>query len=330
VLRPLDLPPLTAADVKPLVCSLLTDAQVRRFEEAGELDCAFVHGTTARVRCNLFSQRGAAAAVYRIIPDRIRTCAELGLPAAVEAFARRPHGLVLVTGPTGSGKSTTLAALVDLVNTERCGHILTIEDPIEFVHAHKRCIVNQREVHADTRGFGAALRAALREDPDVVLIGELRDLETVESALRIAETGHLTFATLHTNSAVQTVTRIVDVFPAHQQPQVRTQLSMVLEGVLCQTLVPRIGGGRAAVLEILVPTAGVRNLIREDKLHQVYSAMQVGREKAGMQTANQALARLHASGQITVETALAATARRDELQELLGHHSGPAGPLPAG
>jgi twitching motility protein PilT len=329
-LRPLDLPPLTAAEVRPLACSLLTEAQVRRFEEAGDLDCAFAHGASARVRCNLFSQRGAAAAVYRIIPDRIRTCAELGLPPAVEAFARRPHGLVLVTGPTGSGKSTTLAALVDLVNTERCGHILTIEDPIEFVHAHKQCIVNQRELHADTRGFGDALRAALREDPDVVLIGELRDLETIESALRIAETSHLTFATLHTNSAIQTVTRIVDVFPAHQQAQVRTQLSLVIEGVVCQALVPRIGGGRAAALEILVPTAAVRNLIREDKLHQVYSAMQVGQEKAGMQTANQALARLYASGQITLETALAASARRDELQELLGRRSGAAGRMSGG
>jgi twitching motility protein PilT len=330
LLRPLDLPPLTKAEVKPLACSLLTPVQIRRFEEAGELDCAFALGATARVRCNLFSQRGAAAAVYRIIPDRIRTCAELGLPPPVEAFARRPHGLVLVTGPTGSGKSTTLAALVDLVNTERCGHILTIEDPIEFVHAHKRCIVNQRELHADTRGFADALRAALREDPDVVLIGELRDLETIESALRIAETGHLTFATLHTNSAVQTVTRIIDVFPAHQQAQVRTQLSLVLEGVVCQALVPRIGGGRVAVLEVLVPTSAVRNLIREDKLHQVYSAMQVGQEKAGMQTANQALAKLHAGGQITLDTAMAASSRRDELQELLGRRGGAAARMPAG
>jgi twitching motility protein PilT len=322
LLRPLDLPPLTATDVKPLACSLLTAAQVSRFEATHELDCAFALGNHARVRCNLFLQRGVAAAVYRIVPDRIRSCAELGLPASVEGFARRPNGLVLVTGPTGSGKSTTLAALVDLVNTERCGHILTIEDPIEFVHPHKACIVNQREVHSDTRGFADALRAALREDPDVVLIGELRDLESLEAALRIAETGHLTFATLHTNSAVQTITRVIDVFPAHQQAQVRTQLSLVLEGVVCQALLPRIGGGRAAALEILVPTAAVRNLIREDKLHQLYSAMQVGQEKAGMQTANQALAKLHSAGQITWETAMSASSRRDELQDLAARRGG--------
>jgi twitching motility protein PilT len=244
------------------------------------------------------------------------------VPAAVEAFARRPHGLVLVTGPTGSGKSTTIASLIDLINTERHGHILTIEDPIEFIHPHKNCLVNQREIHSDTRSFASALRGALREDPDVVLIGEMRDLETIEAALRIAETGHLTFGTLHTSSAAQTITRVIDVFPAHQQAQVRTQLSLVLEGVVCQALLPRIGGGRVAALEILVPTPAVRNLVREDKVHQIYSAMQTGQEKAGMQTANNSLASLYAGRQISLQTALDASSRRDELQEVLGRRTG--------
>ena len=224
-----------------------------------------------------------------------------------------------MTGATGSGKSTTLAALVDRVNRERRAHILTIEDPIEYVHPHRRCLVNQREVQADTVGFAAALRAALREDPDVVLIGEMRDLETVEAALRIAETGHLTLATLHTSSAVQTVTRIIDVFPPHQQAQVRTQLSLVLAGVVCQTLVPVVEGpGRVCAAEVLTPTLAIRNLIREDKLHQVYSAMQAGQERLGMQTMNQALARLHARGRITPEQALARSPHGDELRALLG------------
>jgi twitching motility protein PilT len=324
LLRPLDLPVLTAAEMKPLACSMLTAVQGARFDEIGELDCAFGLGALGRFRCNLFTQRGSVAAVYRVIPERIRTCADLGVPAVVEAFARRPHGLVLVTGPTGSGKSTTIAALIDLINTERHGHILTIEDPIEFIHPHKHCIVNQREVHSDTGSFANALRGALREDPDVVLIGEMRDLETIEAALRIAETGHLTFGTLHTSSAAQTITRVIDVFPAHQQAQVRTQLSLVLEGVVCQALLPRIGGGRVAALEILVPTPAVRNLIREDKVHQIYSAMQTGQEKAGMQTANGSLAKLHASRQISQETAMNASSRRDELQDMLGRRLGTA------
>jgi twitching motility protein PilT len=322
LLRPLDLPSLTAPEMVPLACSMLTPAQRLRFEETGELDCAFGLGAVARFRCNLFTQRGAAAGVYRVISERIPTCAELRVPPAVEAFARRPHGLVLVTGPTGSGKSTTIAALLDLINRERDGHILTIEDPIEYIHPHKRCLVNQREIHSDTRGFAGALRAALREDPDVVLIGEMRDLETIEAALRIAETGHLTFGTLHTSSAAQTITRVIDVFPAHQQAQVRTQLSLILEGVVCQALLPRIGGGRVAALEILAPTSAVRNLVREDKVHQIYSAMQTGQDKAGMQTANQALARLYADRQITLEAALNASSRRDELQDMLARRTG--------
>jgi twitching motility protein PilT len=323
-LRPLDLPPLTGADTGPLALSLLSTAQRLRFEETGELDCAFGVAALARFRCNLFTQRGAVAGVYRVIPERVRTCADLALPRAVEAFARRPHGLVLVTGPTGSGKSTTIAALIDLINTEREGHILTIEDPIEYIHPHKRCVVNQREIHTDTNGFAGALRAALREDPDVVLIGEMRDLETIEAALRIAETGHLTFGTLHTSSAAQTITRVIDVFPAHQQAQVRTQLSLVLEGVVCQSLLPRMGGGRVAALEILVPTGAIRNLVREDKVHQIYSAMQTGQDKAGMQTANQALARLYQSGEVTLDAAMDASARRDELQDMLVRRAGTA------
>ena len=247
-LQVLDLPPLGAADTKTLAYSVLTDAQKKRFEETLELDFSFGIRGVARFRCNVFNQRGAVAAVYRVIPEQIKAFHELGLPAVIGNLSERPRGLVLVTGPTGSGKSTTLAAMIDKINTERREHIITIEDPIEYIHQHKGCLVNQREVHADTLGFAQALRAALREDPDIVLIGEMRDLETIESALRIAETGHLTFATLHTNSAAQTINRIIDVFPAHQQGQIRTQLSLVLEGIVCQALLPRADGkGRVVV-----------------------------------------------------------------------------------
>ncbi len=230
---------------------------------------------------------------------------------------------MLVTGPTGSGKSTTLAAMLDKINSERHEHMITIEDPIEYLHQHKKCVVNQREVHADTHGFAAALRAALREDPDVVLIGEMRDLETIESALRIAETGHLTFATLHTNSASQTINRIVDVFPAHQQSQVRAQLSLVLEGIMCQSLLPRASGtGRVLAMEILVPNPAVRNLIREDKVHQIYSAMQTGQEKHGMQTFNQSLASLYFAKQINLQTALGVSSNPEELQDMINRGTG--------
>jgi twitching motility protein PilT len=322
LLRPLDLPALTAPEMVPLACSMLTPAQRLRFEETGELDCAFGLGAVARFRCNLFTQRGAAAGVYRVISERIPTCAELRVPPAVEAFARRPHGLVLVTGPTGSGKSTTIAALIDLINSERDGHILTIEDPIEYIHQHKGCLVNQREVHSDTQSFSMALRAALREDPDIVLIGEMRDLETVEAALKIAETGHLTFGTLHTNSAAQTINRIIDIFPANQQSQIRTQLSLVLEGIVCQALLPKISGGRCAALEIMVPTPAIRNLIREDKVHQIYSAMQTGQEKYGMQTMNQSLATLFQRKQVTLEIAMNASSNKEELQEMINRGVG--------
>ncbi len=235
----------------------------------------------------------------------------------MSTLAEKPRGLILVTGPTGSGKSTTLAAMIDKINKERQDHILTIEDPIEFVHPHQRCLVNQREVHEDTRSFADALRAALREDPDVVLIGEMRDLETIEAALRIAETGHLTFGTLHTNSAAQTINRIIDIFPSSQQGQIRTQLSLVLEAIVCQSLCPRIGGGRVASLEIMIPTPAIRNLIRDDKVHQIYSAMQTGQEKLGMQTANQSLASLYQKKLITRESALEKSSNRDELQDMI-------------
>jgi twitching motility protein PilT len=318
----LEMGELTPADTKQLAYSVLTDAQKKRFEEALELDFSFGIKGLARFRCNLFNQRGAVAAVYRLIPERIRSFEELGLPQVLATLADRPRGLVLVTGPTGSGKSTTLASMIDKINVERREHILTIEDPIEYIHPHKNCLVNQREVHSDTNGFSIALRAALREDPDVVLIGEMRDLETIESALRIAETGHLTFATLHTNSAAQTINRIIDVFPSHQQGQIRTQLSLVLEGIVCQALLPKANGGRVVSLEILIPTPAIRNLIREDKIHQIYSSMQTGQEKVGMQTANQSLASLHLSGKITLDTALLASSNREELQEMINRGVG--------
>ena len=321
-LQRLDAPELTPSETKQLAYSVLTDAQKKRFEETKELDFSFGLKGIARFRCNLFNQRGAVGAVYRVIPEKILGFQELGLPPVMATLAERPRGLVLVTGPTGSGKSTTLAAMLDKINKERHDHILTIEDPIEFVHQHQGCLVNQREVHSDTDSFGNALRAALREDPDIVLIGEMRDLETVESALRIAETGHLTLATLHTNSASQTINRIIDIFPSGQQAQIRTQLSLVLEGIVCQALLPKIGGGRVAALEIMVPTPGIRNLIREDKVHQIYSAMQTGQEKMGMQTMNQSLATLYQRKQVTLETALAASSNRDELQDLINRGVG--------
>jgi twitching motility protein PilT len=321
-LQRLDGTDLAAAETKQLAYSVLTDAQKKRFEETLELDFSFGLKGIARFRCNMFNQRGAVGAVYRVIPEKIRTFQELGLPAVLSTLAERPRGLVLVTGPTGSGKSTTLAAMIDKINKERHDHILTIEDPIEFVHQHQNCLVNQREVHSDTQSFALALRAALREDPDIVLIGEMRDLETVESALRIAETGHLTFGTLHTNSAAQTINRIIDIFPPNQQAQVRTQLSLVLEGIVCQALLPKTTGGRVAALEIMVPTPAIRNLIREDKVHQIYSAMQTGQEKMGMQTMNQCLATLHQRKQITLETALSASSNRDELQDLINRGVG--------
>jgi twitching motility protein PilT len=332
-LRRLPLADLAAADTKHLVYSVLTDSQKKRFEESMELDFSFGIKGLARFRCNVFNQRGAVGAVYRVIPEKVRAFGELGLPSVMAMLAERPRGLVLVTGPTGSGKSTTLAAIIDKINSERSEHILTIEDPIEYIHQHKNCLVNQREVHSDTSNFANALRAALREDPDVVLIGEMRDLETVEAALKIAETGHLTFGTLHTNSAAQTINRIIDIFPSGQQAQIRTQLSLVLEGIVCQALLPRADGqGRVVSLEIMIPTPAIRNLIRDDKVHQIYGVMQAGQEKYGMQTANQSLASLYLKKLITIEAALGASSLKDELQDMINRGVGVIGssPRPAG
>lgn len=323
---PLQMDPMTPSDTKSTIYSVLTDAQKHRFEEHLELDLSFGVKGLARFRANVFYQRGAVAGAFRTIPWEIRDFSSLGLPAAIAKLCERPRGLILVTGPTGSGKSTTLAAMLDKVNRERHEHIVTIEDPIEYLHSHKSCLVNQRELHADTKTFPAALRSVLRQDPDVVLIGEMRDLETIESALRIAETGHLTFATLHTNSAAQSINRIIDVFPPHQQAQIRAQLSFVLEGILCQSLLPRANGqGRALALEVMVPNSAIRNLIREDKVHQIYSAMQVGQLDNGMQTFNQSLAALVSSRAITEELAISMSSMPDELRDMF--RRGVGGPV---
>ncbi|MGE5345428.1 MAG: type IV pilus twitching motility protein PilT [Acidithiobacillales bacterium] len=325
-LSPLDFPPLTVPETKQLVYSILTDVQKHRFEENFELDLSFGVKGLARFRGNVFFQRGAVSASFRQIPYEILGFRELGIPTVVESLCTKPRGLILVTGPTGSGKTTTLATMLDKVNRERPLHIVTIEDPIEYLHTHKRCIVNQRELHADTHSFPNALRAVLREDPDVVLVGEMRDLETMECALRVAETGHLTFATVHTNSAVQTLNRIVDSFPANQQPQVRAQLSFVLEGILCQSLLPRASGrGRCLAMEILIPTPAIRNLIREDKFHQIYSMMQTGQSKYGMQTFNQSLATLVHRRVISQELAVSISSLPDELIEMLQRGVGVVG-----
>ncbi len=315
---------MTATQTKDLCYSILTDAQKHKFEENNELDLSFGVKNLSRFRANIFIQRGAVAAAIRTIPFKIKTFQDLGLPDIVADLCKKPRGLVLVTGPTGSGKSTTLASMIDKVNGERQEHIITIEDPIEYLHPHKKCLVNQREVNADTKSFKDALKYILRQDPDVVLVGELRDLETIEAALTVAETGHLTFATLHTNSAVQTINRIIDVFPPHQQSQVRAQLSFVLEGVISQQLVSKIGGGRVLALEIMVPNAAIRNLIREDKVHQVYSIMQTGQSKFGMQTLNQSLYDLYVKRQISYEDCIGRSSNPEELIPMLGR-SGLAG-----
>ena len=327
-LIPLKVPPLTPVETKQLAYSILTDAQKHRFEEDNELDLSFGVKNLARFRANFFLQRGAVAAAFRIIPFKILTFNELGLPQVVADLSRKPRGLILVTGPTGAGKSTTLASIIDKINTDRHEHILTIEDPIEFLHPHKNCLVNQREVGSDTKNFKVALKYILRQDPDVVLVGELRDLETIEAALVVAETGHVCFGTLHTNSAVQTINRVIDVFPSYQQPQVRAQLSFVLEGVMSQQLLAKAGGaGRVLGLEILVPNPAIRNLIREDKIHQLYSAMQVGQNKYGMQTFNQCLVGLLQRKLISQEEAFSRTSDADELKNLI---AGGMGPRPGG
>ncbi len=319
-LMPMDFPPMNQVETKQLCYSVLTDAQKHKFEEENELDLSFGVKGLSRFRGNMFIQRGAVAGVFRVIPYRIMTFEELNLPPIVPELAAKPRGLILVTGPTGSGKSTTLASIVDYININRREHIVTIEDPIEYLHPHKGCLVNQREVGADTKGFKNALKYVLRQDPDVVLVGELRDLETIEAALTLAETGHLCLATLHTNSCAQTINRVVDVFPPYQQTQIRAQLSFVLEGVMSQTLIPRMGiKGRALALEIMVPNAAIRNLIREDKVHQIYSQMQIGQEKFGMQTMNQSLYSLFQKRMISLEDALGRSQDQEELKQMISN-----------
>ena len=322
-LVPLRVPPLTPIETKQICYSILTDAQKVRFEEDLELDLSFGVKNLARFRANIFMQRGAVAGAFRVIPFKILTLSELGLPPIVAELTRRPRGLILVTGPTGSGKSTTLASMVDRINTERRHHIMTVEDPIEYLHPHKGCVINQREVGADTKSFKRALKYILRQDPDIVLIGEMRDLETIEAALTTAETGHMALATLHTNSAIQTINRIIDVFPPYQQPQVRAQLSFTLEGVISQTLLPKAtGAGRVLGCEIMIPNNAIRNLIREDKIHQIYSQMQIGQAKHGMQTMNQALCNLYIRRQITLEEAMGRSPDMTELETMVAAAQG--------
>ena len=309
---------LTPKDTLQLAYSVLTENQKKRFETEDELDFSFGIQNLARFRGNVFKQRGCVALVIRMIPFNVRTFQDLGLPHIVGQLAEKPRGLILVTGPTGSGKSTTLAAVIDKINKERQGHIITVEDPIEFIHRHQGCIVNQREVGTDTKSFASALKYALREDPDVILVGEMRDLETISAALTIAETGHLALATLHTNSAIQSINRIIDVFSPHQQSQVRAVLSFVLEGVLTQTLVQKARGrGRAMAAEIMVATPAIRAMIREDKIHQIYSAMQAGK-KFGMQTMNDALNQLYTSREVSKEECLRVSPDPNEFLRMIG------------
>jgi twitching motility protein PilT len=315
---PLKLPALAPSQAKALCYEVLSEEQKIKFEKTNELDFAFSMKRVARFRGNLFVQRGCVAAVFRFIPYNTLTFDELGLPPIMAEISNKSKGLVLVTGATGSGKSTTLAAIIDKINSERRAHIITVEDPIEYVHTHKRSIINQREVGSDTETFTKALKYVLRQDPDVVLLGEMRDLETIEAALTIAETGHLVFATLHTNSAVQSINRVIDVFPPHQQPQVRAQLSFTLTAVITQCLIPNAQGpGRCLAIEVMIPNAAIRNLIREDKLHQIYSQMQMGQTGSGMCTLNQSLHDLYSRGMISGEEAFAHTNEADELRAMI-------------
>ncbi len=317
-----DLVPLKAPKMGPVECknlcySILSDKQKQKFEETQELDLSFGVKGLARFRCNLFVQRGATGGAFRLIPYEMPPLETLGLPPVVAELTKKPRGLVLVTGPTGSGKSTSLASMIDLINEERRGHIMTIEDPIEFLHQHKGCLVNQREVGADTESFKKALKYVLRQDPDIVLVGEIRDTETMEAALTLAETGHLTFGTMHTNSAVQTINRVVDMFESHRQNQVRTQLSFVLEGVLTQALLPKMGGGRCLAVEVMVPNDAIRALIRDAKLHQIYSQMQLGQGKHNMQTFNQSLSDLVQRSILSMDVAMARSSDPDELKNMI-------------
>jgi twitching motility protein PilT len=317
-MKRVNMPPLTHKEVHSMVYDIMNDKQRKAYEEFYETDFSFEIPKVARFRVNAFNQNRGAAAVFRNIPSVVLSLDDLNAPKSFKDISMQPRGLVLVTGPTGSGKSTTLAAMINYINDNRPDHIITIEDPIEFVHESKRCLINQREVHRDTLGFSEALRSALREDPDVILVGEMRDLETIRLALTGAETGHLVFGTLHTNSCVQTINRVVDVFPMNQQQQIRAQLSFVLAGVVSQILLPRADGpGRALALEIMIPNAAIRNLIREDKVHQIYSAMQVGQEKHGMQTLNQTLFSLYQRRVISLEEAIGSSQEPDELRNML-------------
>ncbi len=311
---------LNAEDTKKLAYSIMNEKQKQKFEEKSELDLSFGIEHLSRFRCNVFIQRGNVAVALRQIPFAIPSFEELGIPKVVADLANLPRGLVLVTGPTGSGKSTTLAALINKVNQERHCHILTVEDPIEYLHRHNSSLINQREVYADTSSFGSALKYALREDPDVVMVGEMRDLETMESTLNISETGHLAFATLHTNSCAESINRIIDVFPTNQQEQVRVTVSFVTQAVISQQLIPRIGGGRVLALEIMICTPAIRALIRDDKIHQIYSLMQAG-QKYGMKTMNQSLAELYLKHKITLGDALGRSSNIQELNELLARKS---------
>ena len=309
---------LTPKDTLQLTYSILTENQKKRFETEDELDFSFGIQNLARFRGNVYRQRGCVALAIRQIPFKILTFEDLRLPPVVKTLSERPRGLVLVTGPTGSGKSTTLAAMLDKINKERRGHILTIEDPIEFIHRHQGCMVNQREVGADTQSFSRALKYAMRQDPDVILVGELRDLETIQAALTIAETGHLCMATLHTNSCAETINRIIDVFPAHQQPQVRAQLAFTLEGVVTQQLLPKARGrGRSMAAEIMVCTPAIRACIRDDKVHQIYSIMQAGK-KHGMQTLNDALRELYLQREVTLEECVRASSDPNDFLKSVG------------
>jgi len=315
-LQKLPMEALTPEETKKLAYSIMSEKHRQKFEEKSELDLSFGIENLSRYRCNVFMQRGNVAVAIRQIPFRVPSFEELGLPKVVSEFANLPRGLVLITGTTGSGKSTTLAAIIDKINRERNLHIITVEDPIEYLHRHNSSLINQREVYSDTQSFASALKYALREDPDVVLIGEMRDLETVESALNISETGHLAFATLHTSSCAESITRIIDVFPSNQQEQVRVTLSFVLQAVVTQQLIPKIGGGRVLGLEIMIATPAIRALIRDEKIHQIYSSIQAG-QKYGMRTMNQSLAELYLAHKITLAEAQARTSNIQELNDIL-------------
>jgi twitching motility protein PilT len=320
---PLKLPPLGPVETKQICFSVLTEEQKAQFEKTNELDLSFGVKGLSRFRANVYMQRGAVAGAFRTIPFKILSFDELGLPPVISDLTNRPSGLILVTGPTGSGKSTTLASIIDKINSEQRLHIITIEDPIEYLHPHKLSVVNQREIGTDTESFKIALKYVLRQDPDVVLVGEMRDLETIEAALTISETGHLVFATLHTNSAISSINRIIDVFPPHQQQQIRSKLSFVLQGVVTQQLIARHNApGRALALEVMVPNAAIRNLIREDKVQQIYSQMQMGQDKYGMQTLNQSLFSLYMKRLISQEEAMNRSLEPDELRMMMEGRTG--------